>query len=795
MKDDLHSRGDSSYERPGMPWICGHSADGEPCPLGPSRLGVCGATSDCEPQLIEDRWVCNRPSHRGGPCATGPSPQGTCSRCFTKCAPVRSLRARRGWFTFCCTALTIGILAILLNVGWHAEVLAPGRLTASHEQILDGPEYQGRCKNCHAAADENVLTWLLTTCSGGQCVGTPQSTLCMKCHEQTIDVQHALQAHSLSPEVLTAVRTSRGIDEARGKQRGFQPLACATCHQEHHGSNHELTAMTDAQCQVCHAQEFRDLAHGHPEFKNWPRRRPAAIHFDHEAHGSQHFPRQQTEFVCGTCHTRDRLGEINSAVDYQQACASCHDKPLTDRDADGFVFLQLPMIDDLALEDAGINVGEWPEYCTGDFDGALPPLMRLLLMADGRARQALEQGGPNFEFGDLDPDNPEHLQMAADLVWAIKFLLYDLGSRGQTAVGERLAWVLGRDVSPAEVGKLSAQLPADLLFDLTVAWLPKLHQEIQLREIGQWPPLAERASYELGSAEILTDSRPGDAGLDEGVRKWPVNPLRTARRPLEEAGSSSPPVTSDPSRSQPLLSEPRRMDSLPPEVGMRLPLIPPGLTTRTAEVAAGHDGQAENPQAKLAQTPDDVFDRASLGRPAERVKGGGWFRDDEVFALCYRGTGHADVFYQAWHDATALAQHAENVAFDPNMVQDLGDCRSCHHIDHEAHAGESIWSELRVARFKGLTHFSHQPHLTQPRLRDCQSCHVLAEGSSGAGTSLDPSLTSAVSDFCGITKQACIGCHATSASGGGCTTCHNYHARESSIFESMRSAARATVVR
>ena len=149
------------YERPGLPWVCGHAVDGEPCPLGPSRLGVCGASDECRPALDEDsqRWVCTRPENRGGKCSEGPTPEGKCCRSHSPCSPARTLRGKRNLFTWMCTVLTVGVTTWMLCSRHRTHVLAPGHLSASHAQILTSSRHQ-QCNACHAAAKHGVAGWV-----------------------------------------------------------------------------------------------------------------------------------------------------------------------------------------------------------------------------------------------------------------------------------------------------------------------------------------------------------------------------------------------------------------------------------------------------------------------------------------------------------------------------------------------------------------------------------------------------------------------------------------------------------
>ena len=123
------------------------------------------------------------------------------------------------------------------------------------------------------------------------------------------------------------------------------------------------------------------------------------------------------------------------------------------------------------LQNAGHNIGAWPKAATGDFDGRLPPMMKLLLAADPVAAQALSKLGPDFEFQDIDPDDPQQLADCANLTTAIKSLLADVSQRGLVAMRERLTIALGRDVSEAEAATLTAGLSVDTVRG-TVGWLP-----------------------------------------------------------------------------------------------------------------------------------------------------------------------------------------------------------------------------------------------------------------------------------------------------------------------------------
>jgi hypothetical protein len=120
-------------------------------------------------------------------------------------------------------------------------------------------------------------------------------------------------------------------------------------------------------------------------------------------------------------------------------------------------------MDIAALKKSARDVGSWPTGATGDFDGRLSPMMKLLLAADPKGAEAITKLGPGFEFQDIDPDDLGQVAAAADLAAAIKVLFADLSANGKQAVRERLSTALGRELTDAEATALTAGISADVL--------------------------------------------------------------------------------------------------------------------------------------------------------------------------------------------------------------------------------------------------------------------------------------------------------------------------------------------
>ncbi len=79
------------------------------------------------------------------------------------------------------------------------------------------------------------------------------------------------------------------------------------------------------------------------------------------------------------------------------------------------------------LRERGLKNDAWPESLSNDFDGTIPPLMRLMLRQDAETGAALDTLGPDFDFLDLEPDNDEQFAAMLKVVRGIQALVEDLG--------------------------------------------------------------------------------------------------------------------------------------------------------------------------------------------------------------------------------------------------------------------------------------------------------------------------------------------------------------------------------
>ena len=152
--------------------------------------------------------------------------------------------------------------------------------------------------------------------------------------------------------------------------------------------------------------------------------------------------------------------------------------------------------------------------------------------------------------------------------------------------------------------------------------------------------------------------------------------------------------------------------------------------------------------------------------------------------------GHADPWLTKWVELEEMRRGSGALLSDLKAQQKIAlaqQCRQCHSLHstdsnqpspslnwtvsfRKANQGgkdllmsDSISNECwkanrRAANLRPITKFDHGPHLTLPKLNDCQSCHQLGKN-----------------DFLPMQKNQCSSCHQANAAGESCTQCHNYH--------------------
>ena len=733
----------------------------------------------------------------------------------------RSLRKKRQIFTVSCTAFTVGLLMILMSSPYSNEFLVPGGLSSNHGQILAG-QGADRCAACHGAADGSLSSWISSTISIGKAKGLTQSELCMKCHDETFSMDTSLNPHNVAPAELAEISKKHQSTFFDAKM-GFSPpvhgnnIACSACHREHHGPDHDLAYMTDKQCQSCHSSSFHSFETDHPEFVSYPLKRRSRISFDHTTHFGKHFPSKQKEFNCKQCHIDDSFKNVKQTASFEQSCAECHNQQIIDSGEQGLALVALPMIDTDAIEKAKLKIGTWPLAATGDFDGRIPPIMKIMLMADSKASSILKRYGAEFEFSDIDAEEPGQVEDAVELVWAIKRLMYDLALDGPRAVRSRIESVIELKVSDEEIQKLITNLDEPVFQTAVRSWLPNLTVEVAVDRFGKPGLTTEKASKEV--AERKYEIKPSE------VSWWPTeqmlqmnvaplddtlapNPLKGLIKTNGQAAVAIPPANAGATENSeeitplPAMSTEQLKTSVlsisqdtdvsgDPEL---LAVNPLKSTGGSISVAAG----GAPSQSATSSTPNQVASGGSktvrtnivpdsnvfpIGDKPRLVVPSGWFRNDDLFQISYRPSGHSDDCIESWIELVARTSESNTRTETKQLFEktlsmtSVGLCRTCHTVDQQIDKTFKVnWqSEYRDVSLRSFTKFSHAAHLIQPSLQDCSHCHSLEMNSSNASSfaGLDSKLS--VSNFRPIQKANCVSCHQKSQASSGCTQCHNYH--------------------
>lgn len=747
----------------------------------------------------------------------------------------RSLHKKRQIFTISFTAFTIGCLMIVFSSPYRNQFMAPGPLSSNHGQILAG-QGANRCAACHGAANGSLGSWISGILTSGRAQGLSQSELCLKCHDKTFAAETALNPHNVSPPTLSEL-TNKQAPARLDVGAVFPPpihnhnIACSACHREHHGSHHELTAMTDQQCQVCHQNAFHGFATDHPEFVDYSQKRRSRIAFDHNSHSLKHFPSKHSEFNCRQCHVNDSFQNVKRLVPYEEACAKCHQDQILESGQDGLALIALPMLDTQAIEDANLDIGTWPMAATGDFDGPIPPVMRILLTADVQAAPVLERLGRGFEFADIDPTKVDDVKDAVELVWAIKRLLYDLSLEGPNAARKRLESVLKTDVSDQSMQQMMKELDEAVFQNAIKRWIPKLHVEVARNRFGpaqltpgseqnsmpelslkktqrNWWPSEDQLMLRIATDDDLLAPNPLSGLMSPLDPPTPAPMVPVVRIPDKPAVKQKPIKTApnsdrssgvlrlknqhaDPMSDPELLAvNPLQQVTDPAQGSGDVPadnpstspanvLVPPNPKP---DLVSRPGPTAEQSASDKSNAADIEVQTVPIDRPPLVVRSG-WFRNDNLFRIVYQPKGHADECVQSWMDLLAGVSNVDSRPATTELftktfgLTGIGQCRSCHTADRIPDGRFSLnWApQYRDPSIRSFTKFSHGAHMIQPHLQDCSYCHALDPAASTYTSLQSVDASVPVSNFLPLLKSSCATCHQENLASTRCTLCHDYH--------------------
>ncbi len=821
---------DSRYQRPQEKWICGHMADGRPCPKGPDGRGQCRAQAACRPFLVDGRWECRRSQQDGGPCECGPGPDGACSIQQEPCRPVLSLRARRGRATRWAAALAVGLVVVILGGGTASHWLMPGPLSGPHASLTD-------CASCHSGIGAGPLGFLQSFAAGSD--PHDNGKQCLTCHDAGKDpfTPHTYPTDDLAK--LTAALETKGETQDSWVHRiAFAPpkklastgqpeIFCATCHTEHQGAKADLTEVSNARCQTCHVGKFGTFADSHPGFGDYPFRRRTRINFDHKSHFAKHFPDTvatalaqkaadpagSAPQICADCHQPGPDRRYMETKAYETMCQSCHEGDVlgTNRASGpkGIDFLAVPGLDLITLEERGIDIGAWPEHS----EAGITPFLKLMLKREAGGDD-LTAGLEGLDLLDLRGASDEQLQAVARFAWAVKRLFARLEN---DRLSDTMPLSAPKDGAPMEhedMVRLSGLIAHDVIQGANRDWFPDLTDDLGRHAKGEPtssyspPPAPEPEVTNEGDVsparepvqdDILGADTAAGLGGDDILGGDQADILGGNSGLAGDSGGEdilAAPASDDilgAPASDDILGAPASDDILAAPASDDILSAPASDDILSAPAGAGEsDGIGPGDLDALAATPEESkADEETAAPPPPPfdpeiwAEFGGWYRQDAT--IRYRPTGHADRFIRTWLDYAGAAfgtpQEADlKPIFDELSPDDaVGRCTRCHSIDDDGGPMNMKWHGFSSKRMKGgFTTFSHAPHLSAVGDEGCATCHTLTPGGSGdfakTYSRFDPSVF--VPTFKPVEKEICATCHVRQAAGEDCTLCHAYHASE-----------------
>ncbi len=711
---------ESRYERPQDKWVCGHLAEGKPCPLGPGGDGKCRVTTVCQPQMKDGRWECRRSSQDGGPCEDGPLPDGTCCKKLERCVPQSSLRAKRKRATWWAAALAVGLVALILGGGAANEYLMPGPLSQAHAVATN-------CQTCHAGVNVANLGWLHRFATAVSPLDNAK--LCTTCHDVG---KHPFTAHTSPVEQLRAMTAALKADPQNQPPRndswvqkiafpvpdiksatGEPEIFCSTCHKEHKGAFNKLTTVSDDICQTCHVSKFGSFAQSHPQFSQYPFNRRTRIIFNHKSHFGKYFPQavqaatagQVVPTVCSDCHVPGAGQKYMEIRSYDSMCSSCHNGDISGANVamgpKGIDFIAVPGLDVATLAERGIDIGEWPE----NSEAGLTAFMRTLL-ASQKDGKDIVNGVAGLDLLDLSKASDATLAKVKAFGWAVKRLLHNLESTNMSA-----AMDMSKEAAKQQMAGLTGGISHAVIVEADRTWFPNLDDDLMRHDQGKptksfVPPAAEKKAP-------ADQSKAKQSGEDKSTTEKSTSSDNSAILPPANDNKSADilsPGSDNNAAILPPANDNKSADILSPGSDNNAAILPPANDNKNADILSpGSDNNAailppandnnnaailppssDNNAAILPQgndngssdilSPDNNSTKEKAGNllgvdtenaseptKTEPVKTpfnaetyaeyGGWYRQD--FTIRYRPTGHADMFLHTWLD---FAGHAYDTA-------------------------------------------------------------------------------------------------------------------------------------
>lgn len=695
-------------------------------------------------------WRCSRANS----CLVGPSKDGHCSSEDQPCQPYLSARARKRRVTFWIFAFSVACVTLLLSASSVLTLLSPGPLSINHAEVAS-------CADCHSAASEPMSNWLhkaMILTSGND------DQKCLACHElgETAFLPHSTHSRNFSSTSIDSLNTFNEAGDIKQstslklqyasflrESNQSEEVSCSVCHREHQGKFAPIDAFDAQQCHTCHQVKFSEIDIGHPQYSDFPHTSPTQIHFDHTSHLQDYFYQDDYFEIapegCKSCHETDQSGEWMLSGTFETSCSSCHLQEILGENratAKGVVVFSIPELDTQTLREAGLNIGEWPDWA----DGELVPFMRVLL--PGAVQNSEIVQNTSLRLYDLSTASQSELQAAALLAWEIKQLFYDVQMGGTQMLNERLQSAFQEDLDQSTLNRLIASLPKDTLVNNQREWFPSLMQEV--------------ATYRRGDIEI------GEA-----------NVRRLEQDATEESTASNVEID----QSEIVLTEDDTLidDILDDDLFAGDDILLSDDLILDDDLLADDIIDIDLSDDELTNLNDDIetvlTEVEEISDNEEWAITGGWYRDGSN--ILYRPNDHADLFFKTWLDVSSLGTSETNKALFNflNTADSVGKCVECHSVRDvsDVNAVYAVnWYSFKPRDVSvDFNRFSHVAHFSLMNDDGCSSCHLL--NSSSNETVIGENLPF-TSSFLNMDRETCTQCHQQGRAPDNCLTCHNYHA-------------------
>ena len=529
------------------------------------------------------------------------------------------------------TAVCLGA-ALYLTKG--TQLLMPGPLTSGHAAIEN-------CSACHTKSGSSKMSWL-----HGLVASNPlaDSKACLTCHKMPAT---AFNPHGASTEVLKQ-STRRLTKVAAGSIAPRSAIAqsvafpmknviadglyCATCHQEHQGTNFNLNKISNEQCRSCHVVKFDSFDGHHPDFQNYPFERRTRIIYDHASHFGKHYPElakkdpaKRSPSTCAACHNSNDDRRVMATAPFDQTCTTCHLGQILGKERvsgpNGIAFLTLPGLDLETLKKKNARIGEWPDAS----DTVLTPFMKAIIYRNEQGRGLLKAvDGLNLQ--DLTSASEDQIKAVTDLVWEIKGLFHALIKGKASDVLGNLNVGSPAKLSAAHIADLAAGIPRDAVIGAQQEWLPNL-----AKEMVSGPITSSEEPSGSNAIQAVPIPSPQEPQIATAVETEPAG--------TESAGAEETVCADEPPRAEDVAAadqvapeteaaEPEPEEQVLAEIKGRLPLLngtPRAIKTRNEnakkktqpkEAAAKPvDGKEvpcveEQPRAETGAPPDEAAGEA-----------------------------------------------------------------------------------------------------------------------------------------------------------------------------------------